>query len=172
MKNTQKIILSFAFVLGIAFFTHYFFVQRIETKENGTDRDVASFGERNSGPQIKWEQKIAEELSDSKTTQASVKPNWHDLLVYEYLSGQYDISVHQGRIEKMQLQSTMSGVKFMTKDFIEKYGRKMKNFVTYKIDSENAHLEVVRLYDQQGADAGTVKIERSDEGLVQNILIQ
>jgi hypothetical protein len=169
MKNTQKILLSFAFVLGTAFITHYFFVQRIESQDS--NRDVASFGERNSSPQIKWEQKVAEELSDSTTTQASVKPNWQDLLVYEYLSGQYDVVMRQGQIEKMQLQPSMNGVQFQTKDFIEKYGHQIKKFATYKIQTTN-DVDQVQLFDQSGAAAGTVQIDRTDKGLVRNISFQ
>lgn len=168
MKNSQKIMISFGFVLVTAFLTHYFFVQRVETK----DREIASFGERNSTPQIKWEQKVAEELASSEGTQVSVKPSWHDLLVYEYLAGQYNISMRQGQIEKLELQSSMKGVKIKTKDFIEKYGRQMKTFASYKIESENPQSEIVMFFDQQGGNAGTVRIERNDQGLVQNISIQ
>ncbi len=168
MKNSQKIILSFVFVLVTAFLTHYFFVQRVESK----DRDIASFGERNSTPQIKWEQKVAEELANSAGTQVSAKPNWHDLLVYEYLSGQYNVSVKQGHIEKLELQPSMTGVKIKTKDFVEKYGRQMKTFANYKIESENPQSELVLFFDQQGGRAGVMRIERNDKGLVQNISIQ
>ena len=168
MKNTQKIILSFVFVVGTAFMTHYFFVQRIESK----DRDVASFGERNSMSQIKWEQTLADDLASSTTTQTSVKPSWHDLLVYEYLSGQYDVVVRQGQIETLKLQPSMMGVKFNTSEFVEKYGRKIKNFATYKVDASDKKNETVQFYDQQGTSAGLIKIERNDEGLVQNIVVQ
>ncbi len=173
MKNIQKILLSFGFVISTAFITHYFFVQRIESKSSDSLRDVASFGERNSTPQIKWEQTIAEELSNSTTTQAAVtKPNWHDLLVYEYLSGQYDLVIQQGQVEALKLQPSMNGVKFQTKDFIEKYGRKMKTFATYKIESVSGNDERVQLFDQSGGAAGIVQIQRNDKGLVQNINIQ
>lgn len=172
MRNTQKIILSFIFVLGTAFLTHYFFIQRIETKDSETGRDVASFGERNSTPQIKWEQKIAEELSESTTLQASVKPSWHDLLVYEYLSGQYDVVVRQGQIENLKLQPSMNGVKFQTKDFIEKFGHKIKTFETYKIEPANQNDEQVQLFDKTGSVAGRVQVQRDDKGLVLNISIQ
>lgn len=173
MKNTQKIILSFAFVLCTAFVTHFFFVQRIASKDVDSGRDVASFGERNSSPQIKWEQSIADELSNSTTTQTAVtRPNWHDLLVYEYLSGQYDVVVGQGHIEAFKLQPSMAGVKFQTKDFIEKYGRKMKTFATYKIQRTADNNEQVQLFDQSGGSAGIVQIQRDDKGLVQNISIR
>lgn len=172
MKNTQKILLSFLFVVGTAFLTHYFFVQRIESKDKGDNRDVASFGERNSMSQIKWEQTLADDLATSTTTQTSVKPSWHDLLVYEYLSGQYDVVVKQGQIEKLKLQPAMNGVKFQTSEFVEKYGRKIKNFATYKLDSADKKNETVQFFDQQGASAGLIKIERNDDGLVQNITVQ
>jgi hypothetical protein len=168
MKNTQKIILSFVFVIAISFVTHYFFVERIETK----DRELASFAERSSVPQIKWEQKIAEELSSSATTQGAVKPSWQDLMVYEYLAGQYDVVVKQGHIEKMQLQPSMSGVKFQTQEFIEKYVRKMKTFSRYQTEFQNSNSEVIEFFDQQGASAGRLKIDRDDKGLVQVISLQ
>jgi hypothetical protein len=170
MKNTQKIILSFVFVLATAFITHYFFVQKIESEDS--NRDVASFGERNSSPQIKWEQKVADELSESNATQSAVKPNWQDLLVYEYLSGQYDVVVKQGQIEKMNLQPSMSGVVFKTQDFIERYAKKIKTFASYKIDSSQSKNEIVMLFDQQGNSAGSIQIDRNDKGLVQSISIQ
>ncbi len=173
MRNIKKIVLSFTFVVGTAFVTHYFFVQRIENQDS--NRDVASFGERNSSPQIKWEQKVAEELSESTTTQASVKPNWQDLLVYEYLSGQYDVVIRQGQIEKMQLQPSMTGVQFETKEFIEKYGHQIKKFATYKIQTNpdgDAKNENVQLFDQSGGAAGVIHIQRTDKGLVQNISFQ
>ncbi len=168
MKNTQKIILSFVFVLGMAFLTHYFFVQRIESKE----RELASFSERNTTPQIKWEQKIADELSESTATQVSVKPNWQDLLVYEYLSGHYDVTVRQGQIEKMQLQPAMNGVRFQTKDFMEKFGHQIKSFATYKIERTSSNNEHVQLFDQTGSQAGSVQIQRDDKGLVKDISFQ
>jgi len=176
MKNTQKIILSFIFVLGTAFLTHYFFAKQIESKERDSflalDREVASVGERNSAPQIKWEQKVADDLSESTSTQASVKPQWQDLLVYGYLAGQYDIIVHQGQIQNLKLQPSMNGVKFQTKDFIEKFGHKIKIFVTYRIESENKNNDQVQLFDQTGSVAGLVQVQRDDKGLVQNITIQ
>lgn len=168
MKNTQKIILSFVFVLGMAFLTHYFFVQRIESKE----RELASFSERNTTPQIKWEQKIADELSESTATQVSVKPNWQDLLVYEYLSGHYDVTVRQGQIEKMQLQPAMNGVRFQTKDFMEKFGHQIKSFATYKIEKTSSNNEHVQLFDKTGSQAGSVQIQRDDKGLVKDISFQ
>lgn len=168
MRNSQKIILSFLFVLITAFLTHYFFVQRIESK----DRQIASFAERNTAPQIKWEQKMAEELASSTGTHVSVKPNWQDLLVYEYLSGQYNVSVRQGQIEKLELQNSMTGVKIQTKDFVEKYVRQMKSFANYKIELENPQSELVLLFDSEGGRAGALRIERNDQGRVQNISVQ
>ena len=173
MKNAQKIILSFIFVLSTAFITHYFFVQRIDAKATGADRDLASFAERNSAPQIRWEQKIADELSESASTQAAVtKPSWHDLLVYEYLSGQYDIVVKQGQIEALRLQPSMTGVQFKTTEFIEKYVHKMKKFATYKIQTSDQNNQNIELFDLSGSTAGHIQIQRNDDGLVQNILIQ
>jgi hypothetical protein len=173
MKNTQKIILSFVFMLSTAFLTHYFFVKRLDSQSSESGRDLASFAERNSVPQIKWEQSVAEELSNSTTTQAAVtKPNWQDLLVYEYLSGHYDVIVRQGQIEALTLQSAMSGVRFQTKDFIEKYGHKIKNFTKYEIQRAAGNNEHVFLFDQSGGPAGLVQIQRDDKGLVQSIQIQ
>ena len=168
MKNTQRIILSFVFVLGIAFFTHFFFVQRIENQ----NRDVASFGERNSSGQIKWEQKVAEELAGTGSVQGSQKLSWHDALVYEYLAGQYSVDIKQGHIQKLELQGQMDGVRFTTKEFIDKFGPKIKNYSQYKINQLDQTTEKVELVDSVGHPAGAFVIQRNDQGRVQSISVQ
>ncbi len=168
MKNTQRIILSFVFVLGIAFLTHFFFVQRVENQNRG----VASFGERNSTGQIKWEHKVAEELAQQNQFQGSQKVSWHDSLVYEYLAGQYNIDIKQGQIQRLELQGQMDGVRFKTEEFVEKYGPKMKNYAKFKINKVDALTEKVELTDASGAAAGSFVIQRNDQGRVQAISIQ
>ncbi len=175
MRNSKKIILAFVAVLAIAFLTNFFFVQKFST-DSTTGRQTASFGERNSTSQIKWEQKLAEEISrnanESRAVQVAQKPNWQDLLIYEYLGGEYDLSVQQGQIEKLRVQENREGVRFNTKDFVEKYGHKIKNFSSYKILTVDGATERIELQDQAGQSAGHMLIERNDQGRVQSVVFQ
>ena len=167
--------ISFVSVLVLAFLTHYFFVQKF-SDDQSVDRQTASFGERNSASQIKWEQRLAEEISRDGGQNGSVKfsqkPNWQDLLVYEFLGGEYDLTVQQGQIEKLRVQENRNGIKFSTKEFVEKYGHKIKNFSTYKIVTVDGATERIELQDQSGQSAGHMLIERNDQGRVQSVVFQ
>lgn len=170
MKNVTKIILSFVFVVGISFLTHFMFVKNIQQSEG---RQVANFGERDSAGQIKWEQKIAQELSNGAGyTQSATKPSWHDLLVYEYLAGRYNVSMTQGQVQTILLQDAAIGINFKTKEFVETFGRKIKTFSSYRLNQLDGSTEEISLIDQSGQGAGSFTIKRNDQGLVQAVDIK
>jgi hypothetical protein len=169
MKNTQKIILSFGFVVTTAFLTHYLFVERIESK----DRGIASFGERNSVDQIKWEHNLARDLAAGKVkTQPPSQVSWQDVFVYEFLRGQYDVSVKQGQIEKITLQNQHEGFSIDINQFMKDYGSKMKNYSKFQVKKIDAKQEVVELHDASGHDAGAFLFNRNDQGRVVEIVVQ
>lgn len=165
----MKIILSLIVVLATAFLTHFFFISKLDNSQ----REVAAFSERNNAGQIKWEHKVAEELSVNKDKiQTSVKPNWQDQLAYEFFMGQYDISTESGQIQKISLQKTMNGVSFSADQFIEKFGHQLKDFSTYKKNQADDKTEIIDLFDQSGLLAGTFQIIRNDEGKVVEFIVK
>lgn len=169
MTKPNKIFVSLVGVITIAFTTHYFFVSHIE--EN--DREVASFGERNSVDQIKWEHSLARDLAAGKVkTQLSSEVSWQDVFVYEFLRGQYNISVKQGQIEKITLQDQQEGFVIDINQFMKDYGSKMKNFTKFEVRQVDAKQDVVELKDASGAGAGAFLINRNDQGRVVEIVVQ
>ncbi len=165
----MKIILSLIVILACAFFTHHFFIAKLDS----SDREVAAFSERNNAGQIKWEQKIAGELSNNKEKiQASVKPNWQDQLAYEFFMGQYDISTESGQIHKISLQKSMGGVSLSSDQFIAKFGHQLKDFASYKKNQKDGQTEVIDLFDKTGAVSGSFQIIRNDDGKVVEFTVQ
>lgn len=169
MKNSNKIFLSLVCVIAIAFCTHYFFVNHM----NDNERGVASFGERNSVEQIKWEQNLARDLAEGKVkTQMPSQLSWQDVLVYEYLRGQYNISMKQGQIEKITLQEQHEGFAIDIDQFMKEYGPKLKNYSKFEIKKTDAKQDVVELLDASGHDAGAFLFNRNDQGRVTEIVVQ
>ena len=166
----MKIILSLSLVVVTAFLTHQFYILKLNKNEAG--RDLATFSERNSDQQIKWEQNIAQELSNSKEhVQMAVKPNWQDQMSFEFLQGQYDVVSAHGQIQKLILQSAKSGVVFDSKDFMSQFGPQIKFYESYQI-SKNLNRETVSLYDKVGQSAGSLEITRDEKGHVTEVLIK
>lgn len=169
MTKPNKIFLSLAGVIAIAFTTHYFFVSHIE--EN--DREVASFGERNSVEQIKWEHNLARDLAAGKVkTQPPSQISWQDVFVYEFLRGQYDVSVKQGQIEKITLQNQHEGFAIDINQFMKDYGSKMKNYSKFEVKKIDGKQDIVELHDASGHDAGAFLFNRNDQGRVTEIVVQ
>ena len=176
MKNSNQIIVSLLFVVGIAFSTHYFFIGQMKNQNSDSDRGLASFGERNSSGQIKWEQNVAQEISSDLENQNQLqKPTlmgWQDKLVYEFLRGKYNVEIKQGSIEKLTLQDQESGIELNVDQFMKSYGAQLKKFTKYelrKIDDQN---EQVELFDQSGQASGIISFTKNDQGLVTEIKIQ
>lgn len=169
MKRPNKIFLSLVAVIAIAFATHYFFVSHIE--EN--DREVASFGERNSAEQIKWEQNLARDLAAGKVkTQLGSQVSWQDVFVYEFLRGQYNISLKQGQIDRITLQEQHEGFAIDVNQFMKDYGSKIKNYSKFEIKKIDPKKDVVELTDSSGHDAGAFLFNRNDQGRVTEIVVQ
>ncbi|MFN3455686.1 MAG: hypothetical protein ACK41T_12070 [Pseudobdellovibrio sp.] len=170
MKNSNKIIYSLIFVLIIAFCTNYFFVSRIQANQ---DRGVASFGERSSIHQIKWEQKLAKDISSGKMRmQMPTQVSWQDVLVYEYLRGQYNVSLQDGYIEKITVQNADAGLVIDVNQFMSEYGKKIKNYSSYEVKNLNKQTDVVELRDEQGSSAGEFQFNKDSDGRVTSINIQ
>lgn len=172
MRNPNKrIILSLAFVIAIAFLTHYFFINNIDHQQDG--REVASFGERNSAGQIKWEQNLAKDLSEGKNRpQLPAQVSWQDVFVYEFLRGQYNISVKQGQIEKITLQDQQQGFSIDMNKFMSDYGPKIKKYSRFEIKKINDQSDVVELKDVTGQNAGSFLFNKNDQGHVVEIVVQ
>lgn len=169
MTKPNKIFVALVGVIAIAFATHYFFVQHIE--EN--DREVASFGERNSAEQIKWEQSLARDLATGKVkTQLASQVSWQDIFVYEFLRGQYNISVKQGQIDRITLQEQHEGFAIDVNQFMKDYGSKIKNFSKFEIKKIDSKQDIVELLDASGSNAGTFLFNRNDQGRVTEIVVQ
>lgn len=169
MRKPNKIFLSLVAVIAIAFATHYFFVNHIE--EN--DREVASFGERNSVEQIKWEQNLARDLAAGKVkTQLPSQVSWQDVFVYEFLRGQYNISLKEGQIDRITLQDQQEGFAIDVNQFMKDYGSKIKKFSKFEVKKVDAKQDIVELSDASGHDAGAILINRNDLGRVTEIVIQ
>ena len=167
MKN--KILLSLAFVIGTAFVTQQFFVSRLQEK----DREVASYGERNSVQQIKWEQNLAKDLSSGKVkTQMPSQLSWQDVFVYEFLRGQYNLTLRQGHIEKITLQDQQEGFSIDEHQFMSDYGQKMKIYSKYDIKKIDDKSDLVELKDAAGQSAGSFLFNRNDQGRVTEIVVQ
>ena len=168
MTKPNKIFVSLVGIIAIAFTTHYFFVSHIEDSERG----VASFGERNSVDQIKWEHNLARDLAAGKVkTQLSSTVSWQDVFVYEFLRGQYNVSVKQGQIEKITLQDQQEGFVIDINQFMKDYGPKMKNFSKFEVKRVDAKQDVVELVDASGSRAGAFLFNRNDQGRVTEIVI-
>jgi hypothetical protein len=166
----MKIILSLSFVVLTAFLTHQFYVLKLNQNEAG--REVAAFNERNSDHQVKWEQNIAHELSNSKEhVQVAVRPNWQDQMSYEFLQGQYDVVSENGQIQKLVIQDSKSGIIFNAKDFMSQFGPQIRLYDSYQI-SKNLNRETINLYDKSGQAAGSFEITRDDKGYVTEVLIK
>ena len=176
MKNSKQIIVSMLFVVGIAFSTHYFFISQMETQNSDSDRGLASFGERNSSGQIKWEQNVAKEISSDLESQNQLqKPTlmgWQDKLVYEFLRGKYNVEIKQGFIEKLTLQDQENGIELNVDQFMKTYGSQLKNYKQYELKKVDALNENIELYDQSGQAAGLISITKDDQGRVVTITIQ
>lgn len=169
MTKPNKIFTSLVGVIAIAFTTHYFFVSHIEDN----DREVASFGERNSVDQIKWEQNLARDLAAGKVkTQLPSQVSWQDVFVYEFLRGQYNISMKQGQIEKITLQDQQEGSVIDINQFMKDYGSKIKNFTKFEVKKIDAKQEIVELTDSSGGNAGAFLFNRNDQGRVVEITVQ
>jgi len=165
----NKIFISLVGVIAIAFATHYFFVSNIEEK----DREVASFGERNSVDQIKWEHNLARDLAAGKVkTQLPSQVSWQDVFVYEFLRGQYNISLQQGQIDRITLQDQHEGFAIDVNQFMKDYGSKMKNFTKFEVKKIDAKQDIVELIDASGHDAGAFLFNRNDQGRVAEIVVQ
>ncbi len=165
----MKAVLSLGGILLVAFVTNHFFISKIDQ----TDRGVANFSERNNPKQIKWEHQVAADLAANKeSVQASVKPNWQDQLVYEVLMGQYDIQTQNGMIQKISLQQSMQGVSVTTQQFVERFGKKIKDFDSYKINKVSSSEEQVQLFDKAGSSSGSFSIKRNESGRLINFDIQ
>lgn len=140
---------------------------------NDNERGVASFGERNSVEQIKWEQNLARDLAEGKVkTQMPSQLSWQDVLVYEYLRGQYNISMKQGQIEKITLQEQQEGFAIDIYQFMKEYGPKLKKYSKFEIKKTDAKQDVVELLDASGHDAGAFLFNRNDQGRVTEIVVQ
>lgn len=176
MKNSNQIIVSMLFVVGIAFSTHYFFIGQMKDQNSDSDRGLASFGERNSSGQIKWEQNVAQEISSDLENQNQLqKPTlmgWQDKLVYEFLRGKYNVEIKQGFIEKLTLQDQESGIELNVDQFMKSYGAQLKSFKQYELKKIDALNENIELYDQSGQSAGLISITKDDQGRVVTITIQ
>lgn len=169
MTKPNKIFVSLVGVIAVAFATHYFFVKHIEEQ----DRDVASFGERNSVDQIKWEQNLARDLAEGKVkTQLSSQVSWQDVFVYEFLRGQYNISLKQGQIDRITLQEQHEGFAIDVNQFMKDYGAKIKNYSKYEVKKIDAKQDVIVLQDASGHDAGAFLFNRNDQGRVTEIVVQ
>ena len=176
MKNSKQIIVSLLFVVGIAFSTHYFFIGQMETQNSDSDRGLASFGERNSSGQNKWEQNVANEISsDLENKNQLQKPTlmgWQDKLVYEFLRGKYNVEIKQGFIEKLTLQDQESGIELNVDQFMKAYGSQLKNFTKYQVKKIDDLNEQAELFDQSGQASGVISFTKNDQGLVTEIKIQ
>lgn len=169
-KNPNfKVIQSLAFVILIAFVTHYFFVSQIQSK----DRDVASYGERNSVEQIQWEQNLAKDLAEGKMKALMPsKVSWQDVFFYEFLKGQYNISMSKGVVEKISLQNQQEGVEINISEFMSVFGPKFKNYSKFQTIKNSNNSETVELQDSSGQSAGQFLFQRNDQGRVVEIVIQ
>lgn len=165
----MKAFLALGGILLVAFVTNHFFISKVES----TDRRLANFSERNNPKQIKWEHQVASDLAAHKeSVQASVKPSWQDQLIYEVLLGQYDVKMQDGVISRISLQQSMQGVDVSTEQFIERFGKKIKNFESYKVQKMTQNEEKIQLFDQAGSLSGTFSIKRNENGKILNFDIQ
>ena len=170
MKNTYKVTGSVFFIIATAFTSYHFFISKIESKE----RQVASFGERNSAHQIKWEQNLASELAsaDSLSVQTPTKINWQDSFLYEYLRGQYTISLKKGSIYSIKVQNQKQGLKLDLKTFMSEYAKNIKDYSDYEIKSVDAKTDEIDLKDKSGGSAGAFVFSKDDQGLVTEITVK
>lgn len=169
MKKPNQVFVSLVAVIVIAFVTHYFFVQHIE--EN--DREVASFGERNSVEQIKWEQNLARDLAAGKVkTQLSAQVSWQDVFLYEFLRGQYNVALKEGQIERITLQGQQEGFAIDIAQFMNEYGSKIRTFTKFEIKKIDEKQDVVQLKNASGQDVGAFLFSRNDLGRVIEIIVK
>lgn len=165
----KKILLTLAFVVGIAGFTQYI-VSHITLKSEN-NRQVANFGERDSDEQIQWEHRLAIELSgQSEHLKKANQPNWQDQLIYEFLMGQYDIQTDQGLIKKFVLQNSQNGVDFSADRFVSLYGKKFKDYSSFKIVHHSGQSEKIEFYDKESRSMGSITINRQANGTVTEII--
>lgn len=170
----KKIFISLGFVIGLAAVTQFFVTQKFsnQTSSDSQGRQVANLGERNSTEQIRWEQKVAEELS-AQSLQSSLRPNSQDQLVYEYFMGQYNVNVENGLIKKLVLQDNMNGVNFETESFLKQYGQVLKPYAKYSIiENAGSGSEEIRLFNQAGERSGTLFIQRNEQGRVTEVSVE
>ncbi len=164
----KKIILLSAFV-ATTFLIHYFYISKLDQ----SGREVAAFAERNSDQQVKWEQKIASELSNNKEqVQVAVKPNWQDQLVYEFFKGQYDVVSENGQIQKLTLQNTQPGVFLNSMDLIKRFGADLKSYDSYQVSTSGPNSEEIKLFDKSKKQIGVFKIFLNDKGAIQEFIVQ
>jgi len=161
---------SLLFVIATAFISYQFFISKLQAK----DRQVASFGERNSSDQIKWEQNVAQELSnaDAISVQTPTKINWQDSFLYEYLRGQYTISLKKGSIYSIKVQDQKLGLKLDISAFMSAYARNMKEFSDYEVKVIDAKTDQVDLKDRAGQLTGHFIFTKDDQGLVTEITVK
>lgn len=169
MKKQAQIILSLVGVVATALITQNLFIAKMNEK----DRAVASFGERNSQEQIKWEQNLARDLSaQGAQAQLPTQVSWQDVLVYEVLKGQYQVSFKQGTLDKVILQDNQEGVQIDTEKFMKEFAPKIKKFSKFEIKKGEGPQEIIELQDSLGQSAGSFNFIKNDQGRVTEITVQ
>lgn len=148
-------------------------IMRSSSKEQ--DRELASFGERFSPEQIKWEQELARSVSKetSGKTVIGAKPSLNEKFLYEALAGRYQASlVNEGKFLKISLLPNQNALELPIENLIRDYSSIFKNAKSFAKVSSNNNVDQLILKNNAGQEIGKVLVLKNDEGRVLNIEIQ
>lgn len=170
MNQKKLTIVTLVVVIAGAVLVNEFIV-RAGVKDK--DREVASFGERFTPEQIKWEQELANTVAkDSGKIVVGAKPSQNEKFLFEALEGKYDAQVVDGKLLKISLIQNMLPLELNTDDLLKKYSAVFKGAKGFEKSTVDAQTEAVVLKNADGKSIGNVLIHRNGDGRVLDIAIQ
>lgn len=170
MTQKTTTVLAMAFVIVASVLVNELVMKATSDKE----RDVASFGERFEPKQIKWEQELANSISqdDKAKTILATKPNLQERLLFQILEGRYEAQATNGKIHKITLLPNQAPLEIKTSDFMKEYSAVSKEFDVYEVEATSALEDSVKLKKKSGEVVGNLVINRDDKGRVIGVEVQ
>lgn len=140
---------------------------------DGSNREVASFGERFEPEQIKWEQELAKTVSkDTGHTVIGDRPSINDKFLFEALAGKYEAHVVDGKLIKIKLIENQLPLGLNIEDLIKNYSSVFKGANSFVKSVSDANAENFDLKNKDGKSIGKVTIQKDDQGRVLHMEIQ
>lgn len=146
-------------------------VNELVLKDNLSDdvnRKVASFGERNEPEQIKWEQELAQTVSQDTNGSSRVakKPTKVDRLMFEMLEGKYEAELNQGVVSRLIVQRNQTPITMDTESFLKSYGSILRSYDHYESSRLDPLHESIKLKNKSGENVGQFIIERDSSNRI------